>query len=808
MQDLRFAVRTLRKQPVFVLVAVLTLALGIGANAAIFSLLYQVLLRPLPYREPQQLVFIWNAYLKAGSEMSRVAIPDYLDRRSDASALQDAALFTDRDLSLSVSGRPEQVKALAVTPSFFSTLGRGPMLGRAFVDADATTGADRFTILTHQTWTSHFGADPAIVGRTVHLNGAEYVVLGVLPADFQIPWPAWKDTALLVPFSFTPAQRSDDERGNEFSMMIGRLRDGSSVEQLNAQMQSIVTRLMDRVPARASYMRNSGFTGVAASLHEELVHDVRLSLYLVQGGVLVVLLIACVNVANLLLMRATGRRREFAIRIALGAGRWRIMRQLLCEGAVLSTLGGALGLALGVGAQRALTALTMDQMPPAAATNIQPTVLLFTCLLTLMTTVVFGVLPAMTSGRSTGSSLKDDSARGTSSPLTVHLRAMLVVAEIALAVVLLVSAGLLVKSFARVIRVDPGFEPEHVVTAQIALPAERYAASDAKRAFWGRLLDATRPVPEAASIGFVSTLPFSGRSSSGSYTIVGRPFDPTEKLPHAGQDIVGGDYFRAMGIPLREGRFFSDADTATSPRVAIVDQFFADRQFPHESPVGYQINFGSPRNYTVVGVVGTVKSDDLSRPVPEERIYLNATQLPQATMDVVIKTNVDAAGVVSQLRTIVRAIDPEQPIAAVRTLDEWIDRSLTTRRTPMTLLALFGALALVLSAIGVYGVLAFSVAQRVREFGLRQALGATRGSILSLVLTQGMTTTAVGVAVGFGLSLMLSRYVQSMLFSVGPHDPMVFLAVSALLAVVAATACYVPARRATRVDPMVALREG
>jgi predicted permease len=807
MQDLRFAVRTLRKQPVFTLVAVLTLALGIGANAAIFSLLYQVLLRPLPYQAAHRLVFVWNAYLKAGHGLSSVAIPDYLDRRADAPALEDATLLTNRDASLSISGRPEQVTALAVTPSFFSTLGRGPFLGRAFVEADATPGADRFTILTYPTWTSRFGADRDIIGRTIHLNAGEYVVVGVLPADFEVPWPAWRETALLVPFSFTPAQRSDEERGSEFSMMIGRLREGATIEQLDAQMQAIVNRLLDRVPARAAYMRNSGFTGLATGFREELVRDVRLSLYLLQAGVIVVLLIACVNVANLLLMRATGRRRELAIRAALGATRWRIARQLLSEGAVLSVMGGACGLALGVVAQRTLVALTTDQMPVATDATVHSAMLLFTIVLALTTTLVFGALPAMSNARGTASALKDDSTRGTSGRRTGWLRSTLVIAEIALAVVLLVGAGLLVKSFARVLRVDPGFSTERVLTAQIALPTDRYPTDAARRAFWERLLDTTRATAGATSVGLMSNPPFSGRQSAGTYRIVGRAMASTERLPHAGQDFVAGDYFRAMRIPLRDGRFFNDTDTATSPRVAIVDQLFADRQFPHERAIGHQINFGRPRNYTIVGVVGTVNGSDLARPVPEERIYLNATQLPLSAMDVVIQASLEPAALVPQLRAIVREIDPEQPIASARTLDEWINRSLRPRRTPMTLLGLFGALALVLSGIGVYGVLAFSVAQRVREFGVRQALGATRRSILSLVFAQGLTTTGIGLALGFALSLVVTRYMRSMLFDVAPHDASVLIGVSTLLAAVAATACYIPARRATRVDPMVALRE-
>ena len=447
-------------------------------------------------------------------------------------------------------------------------------------------------------------------------------------------------------------------------------------------------------------------------------------------------------------------------------------------------------------------------MPVATDATVHPAMLLFTIVLALATTLVFGALPAMSTARGTASALKDDSTRGTSGKRTGWLRSTLVIAEIALAVVLLVGAGLLVKSFARVLRVDPGFSTERVLTAQIALPTDRYPPGGAQRAFWERILDKTRAMPGATSVGLISNLPFSGRQSAGTYRIVGRALAPTERLPHAGQGFVAGDYFHAMRIPLRDGRFFNDTDTATSPRVAIVDQFFADRQFPHESAVGHQINFGSLRNYTIVGVVGTVNGSDLARPVPEERIYLNATQLPLSAMDVVIQASLEPAALVPPLRAIVREIDPEQPIATARTLDDWINRSLSPRRTPMTLLGLFGVLALVLSAIGVYGVLAFSAAQRVREFGVRQALGATRRSIQSLVFAQGMATTGIGLALGFALSLVVTRYMRSMLFDVAPHEASVLIGVSTLLAAVAATACYIPARRATQVDPMVALREG
>ena len=807
MQDLRFAARALRKQPLFTLVAVMTLALGVGANTAIFSLLYRVLLRPLPYQEPSRLVLVWNTYLKAGHDMTRVAIPDYLDRRAEAPALEEAALFTTRDASLSIAGQPERLTALAVTPSFFPTLGRGPLLGRAFVDSDATAGSDRVAILTYSTWRSRFGSDPAIVGRPIHLNGGEYLVVGVLPSDFEVPWPAWRDTALLVPFSFTAAQRSDQERGNEFSLMIGRLRPGASIQQLNAQMQAIVSRLMDRVPGRASYMRNSGFTGIATGLREELVHDVRLSLYLLQAGVLVVLLIACVNVANLLLMRASGRARELAIRVSLGAGPWRIARQLLIEGGLLSIIGAGIGLAVGAAGLRALVTMTAEQMPVIADTTIRPAVLLFTLGITFLTTVVFGLLPALAAGRRRLSALRDDSNRGSAGRKTGRLRTVLVVAETALAVVLVIGATLLVASFTRVLRVAPGFATDRVLTTRISLPDDRYKTSETQRAFWTRLLEKAGRIPGVASAGLVSSLPFDGRPSAGSYTIVGRQLGPDDRPPHAGQDLVVGDYFRAMRIPLLDGRPFSESDTATAPRVVIVDQLFAMRQFPHESAVGHQINFGSPRNYTIVGVVGTINADDLARPVGEERIYLNAAQVTSSSMMLVVKTALEPTTLTAQLRAAVQEIDPEQPIDRPATMDEWVDKALTPRRTPMTLLSLFGFLALTLAAIGVYGVLAFGVAQRVREFGIRQAVGASPRAILSLVLRQGLTTTGAGICAGLAAAFVATRYLESMLFGIRPHDPVVFLGVAGLFVVVAMLASCVPAARAMRVDPMIALRE-
>ena len=807
MQDIRYALRSLRKQPIFTLVAVLTLTLGIGANTAIFSLLYQLLLRPLPYGAADRLVFVWNTYPSMGLAQASVSIPDYLDRKTQALAFEDATLFTFRAMNLNSQGQPEQLRALAVTPSFFTTLGRQPFIGNAFSDEQAKPGADKFVVLTHGMWTTHFGADRSVVGRDVRLNGEPYQVLGVLPADLELPAVG---VSMLVPYAFTPEQMSDNMRGNENSSMIARLRPGATIQQANVQMKDIVSRNAERLPNRRPFWVSSGFGGYALPLRDQLVGDTRTPLLVLQAGVLVVLLIACANVASLLLMRATGRARELAIRSTLGAGQWRLVRQLLTEGVVLAVLGAAGGLGLGFAGVRGLIALSTSQIPGMADASLNPAVLAFTMTLALVTGVVFGLVPALAVMRgNTNTLLKDDTARGSAGKSTGITRATLVIVETALALVLLVGAGLLIKSFARLQDVNPGFSSGNVLTAQFALPATRYPDGAARRAFWTRLVERVSGLSGVTAVGLTSNVPFNGMVSSGSYSIVGYTPPQGEAQPHGRQEIVGGDYFRAMQIPLVAGRLFTDADTATSPPVVIVDQVLVKRYFTGKDPIGQQVRRGGPTStpITIVGVVGTINAIDLGEPVTKERLYVPVTQQPSPSLALIVKTPVDPRGLVAQVRSAVAEIDPEQPMAAVRTMDEWMARSLETRRAPMLLLALFGGVALTLSAIGIYGVLAFGVAQRSREFGIRQALGANSQAILRLVLTQGMQTAGIGVALGLAGSVALTRYLQSLLFGVGAHDVTVYAGVTTLLLGVALTACYLPARRATRVAPTVALRD-
>ena len=807
MGDLRYAIRALRKQPIFTTIAVLTLTLGIGANAAIFSLLYQVLLRPLPYRDADRLVFVWNTYPLMGLPQASVSIPDYIDRKTQAPALEDATLFTMRSVNLTTNGQPEQLRALAVTPSFFSTLGRQPIIGRGFTEEEAQPGADKFAVLTYATWRSHFGADPAIVGRDIRLNGESHRVTGVLGDDFMLPGA---EIALLQPFAFTPQQMSDQGRGNEFSQMIARLRPGATIEQANGQFKAIVNRNLERLPERRAFAESSGFGGYALSLRDQLVGDARAPLYVLQAGVIVLLLIACANVASLLLMRATGRYRELAIRTTLGAGRQRLIRQLLTEGLVLSGLGAVAGLAVGWAGVRGLVALSPQQIPGMADASLNPAVMAFTMSLAVLTGLVFGLVPALTVLRGSMSAvLKDDSARGSASKRTGLTRSALVVVETALALMLLIGAGLLVKSFLRLNDVNPGFSSERVLTAQLSLPATRYPDAAARRAFWTRLVDQTRTLPGVTAVGLTSNVPFNGNVSSGSYSIVGYTPPQGEAQPHGRQEVIGADYLRAMQIPIVAGRAFNDADSADAPLVVIIDQYLVNRYFKDKSPIGQQIRRGGPTSpaFTIVGVAGTINSIDLGMPVSKERIYYPVAQQPRPFMALVVKSGVDPKTLVAQVRSAVMAIDSEQPIADVRTMEEWMARSLEGRRSPMLLLALFGGVALVLSAIGIYGVLAFAVAQRTREIGIRQALGADRTSILSLVLKQGLTTSAIGVGLGLVGAIALTRYLQTLLFGVGAHDVQVYAGVTLLLLGVATAACYVPARRATAVDPNQALRD-
>jgi predicted permease len=807
MPELRLAVRRLRRRPVFALVAVLTIAIGVGGTTAIFSLLYQLLLKPLPYKDADRLVFVWNSYPRMALPRAAVSIPDYLDRIQQAPSIEAATLITGRTLNVGMGDRPEQLRALAVTPSFFATFGRLPELGRAFGDPDAVPGSDHVVILSNGLWRSRFASDSTILGKDVRLSGEPYRVVGILPPDFELPA---LDVSLLVPFAFTPEQQTDQERGREFSQMIARLAPGASIPGVDSEMNTIIRRNVARMPDRRPFVEQSGFRGYSVPIREQLVGDVRTPLYLLQAGVLLVLLIACVNVANLMLMRASERQRELAVRVAFGAGRRELVRQLLVEGLVISSAGAASGVLIALAVLPGLVAMVGDQLPATLSVSPNPAMLLAAALLALVVGLIVGVVPALAilRGDMMGA-LNEEGARTAGSRRSARVHSALVVAETALALTLLVGAGLLMKSVASLRATQPGFSPFRVMTATLSLPAATYAKPEERTTFWNHLLENVRAIPGVTSAGLTSNIPLSGNVSSGSYSIVGFTPGPGEVAPHGRQEVVGGDYFQAMQIPLRAGRTFDQRDGPDAPPVVIIDEFLAQRYFAGRSPLGRQIRRGGPDSpaITIVGVVGTINAIDLAQPVDKERLYYPVTQQSRSTMAVVLKTGVEPSTIVAPLRQAVRQIDPEQPLATVRTMEDWMARSMVTRRAPMLLFATFGGVALLLAAIGTYGVLAFGVSQRTRELGIRQALGAGRLALVSLVLGQGLQRVAFGIALGIAGAYGVSQLLRSQLYGVVPGDPRVMIASTLLLLTVTTAACSIPAWRAARLHPSDALRE-
>ncbi|MGH8176222.1 MAG: ADOP family duplicated permease [Steroidobacter sp.] len=804
--DLKGACRSTRRSPLVGAAVVLTLALGVGANTAIFGVLYQALIRPLPYPDADRLVFVWNTYRGLGMERGTVSIPDYLDRKRQAPALADAALMTLGSAALAERGPPAQVQVLSVTPSFFTTLQRGPLLGRAFDAADDVPGADDIAILTYGVWASRFGADPAIVGRIIRLSGEPRRVVGVLPPDlhlhFQLPW---RQISLLVPFAFTPQQMSDAERGNEFSVMIGRLAPGATVARLNEQIRTIVARNVERLPQDLAFERANGFGGVAVPMHEQLTGHMAEALVVLQLGVLGILLIASANVANLLLIRATGRGREMAVRTALGASPVRLLRQSFAEAIVWSVAGGVGGIAIGILGLRVLLARAQggDQIPEYVGPVLHwPVLALAACLLGV-SVLVFGLTPGLAAISRPVKLV--DTTRGSAGRRSGRIRTTLVVAQTSLAVVLLVGAGLLLRSFAQLLDVDPGFSSDRVLTTRLTLPQSRYPDTRALSDVWDRVLAGVLPLPGVSTVGLSTIVPLTGDGASGAYRIVGA--EDIEPSPTAYFHGVAGDYFRAMQIPLVAGRVFSDADHAESPIVVVIDELLVDRYFRERDPVGQRIRRGQTE-LTIVGVVRTIHPVDLAEPATKERIYYSVRQIPFLNRDMalVVKTETDPRQIVGELRDVIGRIDPDLPLADVQTMDDVVAGSLRDRWTPTVLVGGFGAVALVLAALGLYSVLAFGVSQRVRELGIRQALGADERTIFREVMVRGAWSVGIGLVFGLLATVVLTRYLQALLFGVKALDLPTIGSACLVLVGAAWLASYVPARRATRVDPLVALR--
>jgi len=814
LQDLSYAARMLLAKPGFTLAAVLTLALGIGANTAVFSVVDALLLKSLPYPDSDQLVEIHNSYPQNDLLNAGDAIPDYLDRREQAAALADAALFTVNSYNLAVEGTPQRLNGIKATPSLFSTLGVAPSLGRALVNDDAKDGNDHVAVISHALWKNQFAGDAGVVGREVRLNGVNYRIVGVMPEGFFFPN---RLAQLWTPFTFTDKQRSDDERGNEFSDMVGRLKPGATIAQLDAQMDAIVKRNVERVSGTERgrgwkhFVETSGFTGRSRSLRDMWIGDLRPTLWLLQALVACVLLIACANVANLMLTRVSARQKELSVRSALGAGRGRISRQLLVESLLLGLAGGAVGVGFAYAGITLILGLGLG-MSDSFTIGINVRVLTFAFSLAVATGLLFGLFPVLSLARGRALAALKEGGRGNSAgPAARSLRNTLVVVQTAMAVALLGVAGLLIRSYVEVQRQDPGFSADNVLSATIDLPATRYKEEASQAQFFDRLLDEVRALPGVKSAGLVSSVPFSGNDGSSSYIFEGIDKDAT--TPHGYVQMIDEDFFKALKIPLLQGRAFTRGDAREAPLVAVVDQLLARKYFNGQDAIGKRIAFdydkvdpGKTKWMTIVGIAPTIKHDKLSEQTTKETIYIYYRQQPFNQATLAVRTEQPPATLVAPLRAALLRVDPEQPAFDVRSMSERIALSLDDRRTPMLLLMLFAAVALALSAVGIYGVLAFAVALRTGEIGVRLSLGAQRRDILRLVLRDGGRLTALGLGLGLAGAIAIAIAMRAQLFGVGVLDPLTLALVTAVIATTALLACWLPARRAARVSPIEALR--
>ena len=804
-QDLRYAIRILRKSPAFTAVAVVTLALGIGANTATFSIVNAVLLQAFPYPDPNQLVLIFNVPLNQPDALSALSNREFTQCREQNRVFSEMAGNSFHDLTLTGAGEPSIVNTADVTPEIFSLLMAKPLAGRTLLPEDGKQGAAPVVVVSENLWHSHFGSDLALIGQSITLDMRPFTVVGILPASFHYPdgaprqdvWISVAQDPLFGPQLFQP--------GSRVLSGIGRLKPGVSVAEAQAEMNTLVTRLAQEFPAE-----DSGLTIRIEPYRQFVVGDVKSPLLILLGAVGLVLLIACANIANLLLSRATSRGREIAVRIALGAGRARIVRQLLTESALLGLLGGVAGVLLAAWGVWSLRPFLPPDVILINSIHIGGSVLVFALLLSLAAALAFGLAPALLA---TPSNLQANIKEGgdrTGQRGGQHVRSFLAIAEISLAMVLLVAGGLLIRSFALVTVVNPGFDPRNVTEAEISLPQFQYTAPQQWTAFSNELLERLHAQPGLRDSALGGPLPMDRQGEATfAFSIVGNPPLPPGRSPTADYATVSPDYFRIMGIPLLRGRFFSDQDSPSNPKAAIISETLARRYFPNLDPLGRRMMFGFPPDDNVsreiVGIVGDVRDAALSRK-PGPMMYVPFAQAPLYGAEVVVRSSLSSSSVAAGIREAVRSIDKNLPVTDIEPLNDALGKSISQERFRTFLLGSFSAIALVLAAVGIFGVMSYSASQRTREIGIRMALGAGRGEVLRLILGQGMKLALFGLGIGVVAALLLTRLMSSLLYSVSATDPVTFASVTIILLSVALTACYIPARRAMRVDPMVALR--
>jgi putative ABC transport system permease protein len=802
--DLRFGVRSMRKQPLFAAVVVATLALGIGANAAIFTVVDAVVLRPLPYRDADRLVVLWGNLHRPGLDEIPGSAGEFVDYRSRVNSFEQVAAYDTDGFNLTGGGEPERIEGAVVTPSLFPLLGASAALGRTFVPDEERPGRAAVIVISHSLWTRRFGADRSIAGRTVTVDRSPVQVVGVMPADFHFPDPAiemWK------PIVLDADAVGDDNRGSHGYTVLARLRTDVSLQQAEADVNALAATFKTEHP---NNYRN-GFSVKLRRLQDEIVGDSSRALFVLMGAVALVLLIACANVATLQLARSASRRKELALRTALGAKRSRLVRQLLTESLVFAAVGGVAGLLFARWAIDALVALAPTGVPRLSEVGLDHRVVAFTATISVVTGLLFGTVPAV---RASGGDLNDVLKEGgrSGAPVLGRTGRLLVIAEVALSLVLLIAAGLLMRSFARIQDVPPGFDAHNLVTFRLSLPSSRYTTFRMGEAFFDELFGRLQSTPSVVRVAAINALPFSGSGGSRSFNIEGRAVTRPEDQPEEQLRIATEGYFDAMRIPLLNGRDFSSRDTLGSPRVAVVNQAFARKHFPDGRAIGARLSFSQdePRWYEIVGLVGNVKHRGLDA-VERAELYVSYRQplfdsWTVRPMSIVVRTATDPAAMIAAVRRDVAAVDPEQPISDVQPMDARIDRSLTGRRFNLMLLGVFATFALTLAAIGIYAIVAYSVAQRTHEIGVRLALGAQRNDVLRLVVMQAMSMTAAGAALGLAMAVAVTHVMSSLLFGVSAVDPATFALIPLLFFPVAFAACYLPALRATRVNPIDALR--
>jgi putative ABC transport system permease protein len=793
----------LGRNPGFTAIAILALALGIGANTAIFSVVNAVLLKPLPYPDSDQLVKIWGQFEKIGIPNNRnwISAPEFNDIAGMNRSLSQVAAIDSDGFNLTGLGQPERLEAAIVSTNFFPLMGAQAQIGRVFLPEEGQRGKTDVVLLSHALWERRFGSDQHIVGSRIEINGHGYVVNGVMPVWFQYPPRA----DLWAPLAFTDDQLSS--RGNHNFEMIARIKPGLSAEQVRSDLDRVGNQIIDQ--ARNYPYRQYNFKVLTSPLVEEYVGDIRTPLWILMAAVGFVLLIACANVANLLLVRASAREREIAVRTALGASRGRLVQQMLTESTLLALLGGIAGFLLARWGLRVLIAIGEKSFPRLAAAGMDLWILLFTFLISIATGVLFGIAPALQSARSvTHDSLKEGGRSGTTGVASQQLRRVLVVAEVALSLILLVGAGLLLKSFARLMDVDAGFRPAGVLTMRIALPEQRYAKPEQIRNFYRSLLDRVTKIPGVKAAGGVSLLPFSG-NSSGTTTVDSRVVSGADASPEADRRDVLPGFFEAMGIDLIRGRYIDDRDNETAAPVAVIDETMAKTYWPNEDPIGQRLKLGARQSsapwMTIVGLVKHVRYRTLEAK-SRVQVYFPHAQRPFSDMALVVKTTGDPLALAPAVQRQVIGVDPDQPVYRIATMQQLMADSIARRRLSMLLLAIFAGAALVLAAVGIYGIISYSVAQRSHEMGIRMALGASRLNLLALVLGQSLWTTLAGIVIGLAGAGVLTRFMSSLLFDVRAADPATYAMVAMALLLIALVASYVPARRATLADPMHALR--